>query len=81
MKISSVDIAQLHERFTNNDHIDRMKWSITICGIVSPILITESGKVLDGNVRVAAARTLNISKIVAIVLTDVEALAYEKTWG
>ena len=74
MAVPDLRASPRHARRLAEEHIDRLVASIADLGFTSPILVRD-GEIVDGRVRVEAARRLGLDRVPAIEvahLTDTE---------
>src|SRR5436309_11859824 len=65
------DIEGYQKVIRKNDHaVQRMVDSIRTYGFKIPVLVTREGEVIDGHLRVKAARELGVSEVPVIVCED-----------
>lgn len=70
LSVEDIEPAPRRVRHANNKHIEEAKRAISRFGFRSPILVTGNRRVIDGHVRLEAARGLEIGKIPCIVVDD-----------
>lgn len=77
VEISGLRPSSHHARRMDAEHVDRLAASIADFGFTLPIL-TRDGEIIDGHIRVEAARLLGLDRVPAIEVTHLSAAELRK---